>query len=151
MSGSQEIFNKDTLINFIINLSVFVIVWRILADFIFSAFGATFERRKEMVDGQKKKAQELHLKSEEVTREYELRISAEKTTIKKIIESVIAETETTQKKHIQLAREVAASELDRARKRIAEEAEKTREELKKDIPSIAIKMASRVIGRELSL
>lgn len=151
MSSSQEIFNKDILINFIINLTVFVIVWRILAASLFSAFSDTFEKRREMVDGQKKKAQALHLKSEEVAREYELRISTEKAEIKKTIETVITETEVTQRKYIQSARETTAAELNETRKKISEEAEKVREKLKKDVPSIAVKMASRVIGRELSL
>lgn len=151
MSSSQEIFNKDILINFIINLTVFIIVWRVLAGSLFSAFSNTFEKRREMVDGQKKSAAELRLKSEELAREYEFRISTEKAEIKKTIETVITETEANQRKYIQSAREVAAAELEEARKRISEEAEKVREKLKKDVPSIAVKMASRVIGRELSL
>lgn len=147
----QGIFNKDTLISFIINLSVFIIVWRVLSVSLFSAFSETFEKRQELVDGQKKRAAEIRLKSEEIEKEYELRISTERAEIKKTIEAAITEAEATQRRYIQSARESAANEINEARKKIRDEAEKVREELKREIPAIAIKMASRVIGRELNL
>ncbi len=148
---SQGIFNNDILISFIINLSVFVIVWRVLAGSLFLPFSETFEKRRELVDGQKKRAAELRLKSEEIAKEYELRINTEKAEIKKTIESAITQAEATQRRYIQSARESAANEINEARKRIQEEAEKVREELKKEVPTIAVRMASRVIGRELIL
>jgi F-type H+-transporting ATPase subunit b len=151
MSGSQGIFNNDILINCIINLTVFIIVWRVLAASLFSPFSNAFEKRKELVDGQKKKAQALRARAEEIAKEYELRIIAEKAEIKKTIERIIADAEVTQRKIIQQAREVAAEELNETRKRIYEEAEKVREKLKNEVPSIAVKMASRVIGREVNL
>lgn len=151
MSASREIFNKDTLISFIINLSVFVIVWRILSGSLFSGFSNIFEKRGELVDGQRKRAQAFRLESEKLEREYEFRINAERAEIKKNLESVVTETEIKQRKLIERAREVSAVEINQARKRIAEEAERVRENLKKEIPTIAVQMASRIIGRELSL
>ncbi len=151
MFNFEEILKNEILVSFIINLSVFIIVWRVLGWSLFSAFSDTFEKRREMVEGQKKRALALRLQSEEIAKEYELRISTEKAEIKKIIEKMLAESEVAQRKHIQSAREVAARELDEARKKIMEEAERVRESLRKEVPSIALRMASKVIGREVSL
>ncbi len=151
MSDSQEILKNEILISFIINLSVFIVVWRVLAGSLFSTFSNTFEKRREMVDGQRKRSQTLRLQSEEIAKEYELRISTEKAEIKKTIEKMLAESEAAQRRHIQSAREDAGRELDEARKRIKEEAKRVREDLEKEVPSIAVKMVSKVIGREVSL
>jgi len=151
MSNSSGIFDRNTLVSFLFNLSVFIIVWKVLSSSLFSTFSKVFQKREELIEGQKKKAEELHREADRVVLEFESRISTEKISIKKQVESLLQQAEASSRAIIQSAREEAARELENTRKKIMEEANRIRENLRKEVPSIALKMASRVVGRDLSL
>jgi len=132
-----------TVLNFIILVAVLsVILWKPLLKFL--------DERAKKIDEALKLAEENKRRAEEMKIEHDQIIKEARAKAADIIDKAMSNASRESREYIAQAREQAQSMIDSARKEILMEAERIKQDLRREVASMTIELAGKVLEREIT-
>lgn len=133
-----------------IQIGLFLVLWFLLARFVFRPFLRSLEDREKQTDGVLNEVQGLTEEAEQLKLTYEESIATATRDGQAIKEALRQEAHQAREKLLAESRGEAARFLENARREIEEELRRGREAARKEAEAIALQMAEKVLARKLS-
>ena len=121
----------------------------LIRRFLFNPVAAVIEKRKNLAERELGEARREKERAEEMKAEYEARLAGAQNRISSMLENARREAEAKSMETLQEAREEAGRIREQAQKEIAGERHEAAAQLRQEIGSLAINIASRVVEKEL--
>jgi F-type H+-transporting ATPase subunit b len=132
-----------------IQIGLFLLLWLLLARFVFRPFLRLLEQREQQTDGVRTQALDLAEEAEKLKLTYEEAIAKATHDSQATKEALRQEAMHAREKLLAETREETARFLENARREIEEEIRKGREAVLKEAGTIALQMAEKVLARKL--
>ena len=133
-----------------IQIGLFLVLWFLLARFVFRPFLRSLEDREKQTDGVLNEVQGLTEEAEQLKLTYEEAIATATRDGQAIKEALRQEAQQAREKLLAETRAEAARFLGNARREIEEELRRGRDAARKEAEAIALQMAEKVLARKLS-
>lgn len=147
--GFQEFVSMDvvTLIAQLVNL---LILYKLVKHFLFKPVQNVLAKRQAEVDTLYSEANEANASAKALREDYEKHLAQAKQEASEIIKSATQNAQTQSDEIVTDAQKKAASIISKANAEIEQDKKKTINEIKNDISGIAMDIATKVVGREIS-
>jgi F-type H+-transporting ATPase subunit b len=132
---------------FFVQAGIFVVLVVILGPTLFRPWLEVQERRKTSIDGALAEAQRLQAEAEDLERRYQASLASANEDATLLRSQAHREEQARQAARVATEREQAASELDRTRARIAEQATRARAALLGRVDELAAQIVERLLRR----
>ncbi len=134
---------------FIVQIGNLFIQAYLIKRFLFKPVAAIIEKRKNLVGRELDQARREQEKVAELKAEYEARIAGARDRVSSMLENARREAEAMSRETITAAREEAGRMREQAEKEIAGQRHAAEMQLRQEIGSLAVGIASRVVEREM--
>ena len=149
MEGFQEFVSIDVVTLFF-QLGNLLILYMLVKKFLFKRVQAVLETRHAQVDKIYTDADEANTQAQELREDYEKRLAEAKTEASDIIKTATTSAQNQGEEIVVDAQKRATSLITKATIEIEQDKKKTINEIKNDISNIAVEIATKVVGREIS-
>lgn len=126
-----------------------LVLFLVLRHFLFKPVSEFLKARQDRIEKDINEAKKSKEDAINLKRDYEIKIEKAKDEAKEIIESARKRGEDLREEIVKEAKEEANRLLEKARLEIEREKAKAKDDLKKEISSIALMVASKIIDKEL--
>ena len=140
----------DSIATVLIQIVAFLVLWFLLAKFLFKPFIALLEEREKRTEGLKAAAASLTAEVEKLRAEYESAIAKANEEGAAVKETILQEARRTRERLLAESRSQAAERLTAVREEIRKEIAKGRELALQEAAAIARQMAEKVLGRKVA-
>ena len=129
-------------------LNFFILVW-ILARFAFKPLVSMMLERKERIAKDLADAQAARNEAEQFKADYAAQIANARQEAQQIVEKAVQQAEATTREQLAAAREQIEREKERARQDIVNERDRAMNNLRNEVISLSVAMATKVVAKEM--
>lgn len=130
-------------------LLAFVIVYLILAKVAFPRLNVMLDERRNAIQGKMEEAEVKLREAEQSKRDYEASIADARGEAARIVDEAKAQAEQVRANLIREAEQEAAAIRERAQADAARERDRALQELRTEVGTMSVDLASKIVGREL--
>jgi F-type H+-transporting ATPase subunit b len=134
----------------IIGSIAFAILCFVLIKFVFPRMEETFKKRVEAIEGGIKRAEERQAEANALFEQYKLQLAEARTEAARIRQEAAADAEGIRQDLTARAREESERIIAAGREQLAAERQTIVRELRSDIGSLAVELASKIVGESLA-
>ena len=129
-------------------LNFFILVW-ILARFAFKPLVSMMLERKERIAKDLADAQAARNEAEQFKADYAAQIANARQEAQQIVEKAVQQAEATTREQLAVAREQIEREKERARQDIVNERDRAMNNLRNEVISLSVAMATKVVAKDM--
>lgn len=129
-------------------LNFFILVW-ILARFAFKPLVSMMLERKERIAKDLADAQAARNEAEQFKADYAAQIANARQEAQQIVEKAVQQAEATTREQLAAAREQIEREKERARRDIVNERDRAMNNLRNEVISLSVAMATKVVAKDM--
>lgn len=129
-------------------LNFFILVW-ILARFAFKPLVSMMQERKERIAKDLADAQVARNEAEQFKADYAAQIANARQEAQQIVEKAVQQAEATTREQLAAAREQIEREKERARQDIVNERDRAMNNLRNEVISLSVAMATKVVAKDM--
>lgn len=146
----EVILPKDMLLEVIVALTSFLVLFGVLAKFAFPPITRMLDQRSENIRESLEKAEETRVEAERLLDEYKVQMTEARLEAAKVIEQGRKVAETMKNEILAKANEESAAVLVKAREEIQAEKRAAMAELQASVADLSVAVAGKLIGTSLS-
>lgn len=147
--GSQEFVSMD-FVTLVLQWGNLLILYKLVKHFLFKPVQKVLAARQGEVDKLYSEANEANASAKAMREDYEKHLAEAKQEASEIIKSATQNAQVQSDEIVSDAQKKAASIITKANAEIEQDKKKTINEIKNDISGIAMDIATKVVGREIS-
>ncbi len=140
----------DIDLTVLVQLGLFVILFVACNKFLFQPYLALRERRRAGIEGAKAEAETMSAQADSKLASYEKQLGAARARAGEEARKIRSEAAAEEKRVMDEAKAAAQNAIDAAQTKVRSETEAARKELLTQASSLSTKMASRLLGREVT-
>lgn len=129
-------------------LNFFILVW-ILARFAFKPLVSMMQERRDRIAKDLADAQNARQEAEQFKADYAAQIANARQEAQQIVEKAVQQTEATTREQLAAAREQIEHEKERARQDIVNERDRAMNNLRNEVISLSVAMATKVVAKDM--
>ena len=129
-------------------LNFFILVW-ILARFAYKPLVSMMQERKERIAKDLADAQAARNEAEQFKADYAAQIANARQEPQQIVEKAVQQAEATTREQLAAAREQIEREKERARQDIVNERDRAMNNLRNEVISLSVAMATKVVAKDM--
>ena len=129
-------------------LNFFILVW-ILARFAYKPLVSMMQERKDRIAKDLADAQAARNEAEQFKADYAAQIANARQEAQQIVEKAVQQAEATTREQLAAAREQIEREKERARKDIVNERDRAMNNLRNEVISLSVAMATKVVAKDM--
>lgn len=129
-------------------LNFFILVW-ILARFAYKPLVSMMQERKERIAKDLADAQFARNEAEQFKADYAAQIANARQEAQQIVEKAVQQAEATTREQLAAAREQIEREKERARQDIVNERDRAMNNLRNEVISLSVAMATKVVAKDM--
>lgn len=129
-------------------LNFFILVW-ILARFAYKPLVSMMQERKERIAKDLADAQAARNEAEQFKADYVAQIANARQEAQQIVEKAVQQAEATTREQLAAAREQIEREKERARQDIVNERDRAMNNLRNEVISLSVAMATKVVAKDM--
>lgn len=129
-------------------LNFFILVW-ILARFAYKPLVSMMQERKERISKDLADAQAARNEAEQFKADYAAQIANARQEAQQIVEKAVQQAEATTREQLAAAREQIEREKERARQDIVNECDRAMNNLRNEVISLSVAMATKVVAKDM--
>ena len=129
-------------------LNFFILVW-ILARFAYKPLVSMMQERKERIAKDLADAQAARNEAEQFKADYAAQIANVRQEAQQIVEKAVQQAEATTREQLAAAREQIEREKERARQDIVNERDRAMNNLRNEVISLSVAMATKVVAKDM--
>lgn len=129
-------------------LNFFILVW-ILARFAYKPLVSMMQERKERIAKDLADAQAARNEAEQFKADYAAQIANARQEAQQIVEKAVQQAEATTREQLAAAREQIEREKERARQDIVNERDRAMNNLRNEVISLSVVMATKVVAKDM--
>ena len=129
-------------------LNFFILVW-ILARFTYKPLVSMMQERKERIAKDLADAQAARNEAEQFKADYAAQIANARQEAQQIVEKAVQQAEATTREQLAAAREQIEREKERARQDIVNERDRAMNNLRNEVISLSVAMATKVVAKDM--
>ena len=129
-------------------LNFFILVW-ILARFAYKPLVSMMQERKERIAKDLADAQAARNEAEQFKADYATQIANARQEAQQIVEKAVQQAEATTREQLAVAREQIEREKERARQDIVNERDRAMNNLRNEVISLSVAMATKVVAKDM--
>ena len=129
-------------------LNFFILVW-ILARFAYKPLVSMMQERKERIAKDLADAQAARNEAEQFKADYAAQIANARQEAQQIVEKAVQQAEATTREQFAAAREQIEREKERARQDIVNERDRAMNNLRNEVISLSVAMATKVVAKDM--
>ena len=129
-------------------LNFFILVW-ILARFAYKPLVSMMQERKERIAKDLADAQAARHEAEQFKADYAAQIANARQEAQQIVEKAVQQAEATTREQLAAAREQIEREKERARQDIVNERDRAMNNLRNEVISLSVAMATKVVAKDM--
>ena len=129
-------------------LNFFILVW-ILARFAYKPLVSMMQERKERIAKDLADAQAARNEAEQFKADYAAQIANARQEAQQIVEKAVQQAEATTREQLAAAREQIEREKERARQDIVNERDRAMNNLRNEVISLSVAMATKVVAKDM--
>ena len=129
-------------------LNFFILVW-ILARFAYKPLVSMMQERKERIAKDLADAQVARNEAEQFKADYAAQIANSRQEAQQIVEKAVQQAEATTREQLAAAREQIEREKERARQDIVNERDRAMNNLRNEVISLSVAMATKVVAKDM--
>lgn len=129
-------------------LNFFILVW-ILARFAYKPLVSMMQERKERIAKDLADAQAARDEAEQFKADYVAQIANARQEAQQIVEKAVQQAEATTREQLAAAREQIEREKERARQDIVNERDRAMNNLRNEVISLSVAMATKVVAKDM--
>ena len=129
-------------------LNFFILVW-ILARFVYKPLVSMMQERKERIAKDLADAQAARNEAEQFKADYAAQIANARQEAQQIVEKAVQQAEATTREQLAAAREQIEREKERARQDIVNERDRAMNNLRNEVISLSVAMATKVVAKDM--
>lgn len=129
-------------------LNFFILVW-ILARFAYKPLVSMMQERKERIAKDLADAQNARNEAEQFKADYAAQIANARQEAQQIVEKAVQQAEATTREQLAAAREQIEREKERARQDIVNERDRAMNNLRNEVISLSVAMATKVVAKDM--
>ena len=129
-------------------LNFFILVW-ILASFAYKPLVSMMQERKERIAKDLADAQAARNEAEQFKADYAAQIANARQEAQQIVEKAVQQAEATTREQLAAAREQIEREKERARQDIVNERDRAMNNLRNEVISLSVAMATKVVAKDM--
>jgi len=129
-------------------LNFFILVW-ILARFAYKPLVSMMQERKERIAKDLADAQAARNEAEQFKADYAAQIANARQEAPQIVEKAVQQAEATTREQLAAAREQIEREKERARQDIVNERDRAMNNLRNEVISLSVAMATKVVAKDM--
>lgn len=129
-------------------LNFFILVW-ILARFAYKPLVSMMQERKERIAKDLADAQAARNEAEQFKADYAAQIANARQEAQQIVEKAVQQAEATTREQLAVAREQIEREKERARQDIVNERDRAMNNLRNEVISLSVAMATKVVAKDM--
>jgi len=129
-------------------LNFFILVW-ILARFAYKPLVSMMQERKERIAKDLADAQAARNEAEQFKADYAAQIANARQEAQQIVEKAVPQAEATTREQLATAREQIEREKERARQDIVNERDRAMNNLRNEVISLSVAMATKVVAKDM--
>ena len=129
-------------------LNFFILVW-ILARFAYKPLVSMMQERKERIAKDLADAQAARNEAEQFKADYAAQIANARQEAQQIVEKAVQQSEATTREQLAAAREQIEREKERARQDIVNERDRAMNNLRNEVISLSVAMATKVVAKDM--
>ena len=129
-------------------LNFFILVW-ILARFAYKPLVSMMQERKERIAKALADAQAARNEAEQFKADYAAQIANARQEAQQIVEKAVQQAEATTREQLAAAREQIEREKERARQDIVNERDRAMNNLRNEVISLSVAMATKVVAKDM--
>ena len=129
-------------------LNFFILVW-ILARFVYNPLVSMMQERKERIAKDLADAQAARNEAEQFKADYAAQIANARQEAQQIVEKAVQQAEATTREQLAAAREQIEREKERARQDIVNERDRAMNNLRNEVISLSVAMATKVVAKDM--
>ena len=129
-------------------LNFFILVW-ILARFAYKPLVSMMQERKERIAKDLADAQVARKEAEQFKADYAAQIANARQEAQQIVEKAVQQAEATTREQLAAAREQIEREKERARQDIVNERDRAMNNLRNEVISLSVAMATKVVAKDM--
>jgi ATP synthase F0, B subunit len=129
-------------------LNFFILVW-ILARFAYKPLVSMMQERKERIAKDLADAQVARNEAEQFKADYAAQIANARQEAQQIVEKAVQQAEATTREQLAAAREQIEREKERARQDIVNERDRAMNNLRNEVISLSVAMATKVVAKDM--
>lgn len=129
-------------------LNFFILVW-ILARFAYKPLVSMMQERKERIAKDLADAQVARNEAEQFKADYAVQIANARQEAQQIVEKAVQQAEATTREQLAAAREQIEREKERARQDIVNERDRAMNNLRNEVISLSVAMATKVVAKDM--
>ena len=129
-------------------LNFFILVW-ILARFAYKPLVSMMQERKERIAKDLADAQAARNEAEQFKADYAAQIANARQEAQQIVEKAVQQAEATTREQLAAAREQIEREKERARQDIVNERDSAMNNLRNEVISLSVAMATKVVAKDM--
>ena len=129
-------------------LNFFILVW-ILARFAYKPLVSMMQERKERIAKDLADAQAARNEAEQFKADYAAQIANARKEAQQIVEKAVQQAEATTREQLAAAREQIEREKERARQDIVNERDRAMNNLRNEVISLSVAMATKVVAKDM--
>lgn len=129
-------------------LNFFILVW-ILARFAYKPLVSMMQERKERIAKDLADAQAARNEAEQCKADYAAQIANARQEAQQIVEKAVQQAEATTREQLAAAREQIEREKERARQDIVNERDRAMNNLRNEVISLSVAMATKVVAKDM--
>lgn len=129
-------------------LNFFILVW-ILARFAYKPLVSMMQERKERIAKDLADAQAARNEAEQFKADYAAQIANARQEAQQIVEKAVQQAEATTREQLAAAREQIEREKERARRDIVNERDRAMNNLRNEVISLSVAMATKVVAKDM--
>ena len=149
----MEQFEAFIGVNFwtaLLTLMNFLLVLYVGKKFLYGPILKMIQDRQKEIDDMYSDADSAKQQAEDLRAEYQHKLSDAQATSERIVKDAVARAQTREEEIIRKANQEAAAIMDKASSDIAQEKKKALNDAKNEISEVAMAIAGKVVGRELT-
>ena len=129
-------------------LNFFILVW-ILARFAYKPLVSMMQERKERIAKDLADAEAARNEAEQFKADYAAQIANARQEAQQIVEKAVQQAEATTREQLAVAREQIEREKERARQDIVNERDRAMNNLRNEVISLSVAMATKVVAKDM--
>ena len=129
-------------------LNFFILVW-ILARFAYKPLVSMMQERKERIAKDLADAEAARDEAEQFKADYAAQIANARQEAQQIVEKAVQQAEATTREQLAVAREQIEREKERARQDIVNERDRAMNNLRNEVISLSVAMATKVVAKDM--
>ena len=129
-------------------LNFFILVW-ILARFAYKPLVSMMQERKERIAKDLADAETARKEAEQFKADYAAQIANARQEAQQIVEKAVQQAEATTREQLAAAREQIEREKERARQDIVNERDRAMNNLRNEVISLSVAMATKVVAKDM--